>query len=352
MARTAQRDRTRRKASGGPANSRDSGRTRPIRRDPGGGAVARGRVAPDRFGGRRGDRTRYRCIRQRAERRLNRSNGRGRAQASGVDRRTCGAAPAAGGLCLPHSCHERWPDLLRPRQPRPVPPRGRLRRSHPPGGETRRPAGAGADQIRTGHQSQDREGAGPRSAADAHRRRRRGDRVRRRAFLTLLGGAAGWPILARAQQTKPPTIGFFGTTSAATWAEWTPAFVQRLRELGWIEGRTVAIEWRWAEGRSERFAEIAAELVARKVDIIVTSGGGVPAAKQATSVIPIVFALAADPLGGGLVASLSRPGGNVTGLSQQAADVAGKRLEILREMHPRLRHLAVLADVGIAQSVF
>jgi putative ABC transport system substrate-binding protein len=175
--------------------------------------------------------------------------------------------------------------------------------------------------------------------------------VRRRDFIMLLGSAAGWPILARAQQTKLPTIGFFGTTAAATWAEWTPAFMQRLRELGWIEGRTVAIEWRWAEGRSERFAEIAADLVARKVDIIVTSGGGVPATKQATSVIPIVFALAADPLGGGLVASLAHPGGNVTGLSQQAADVAGKRLEILHDILPRLRRLAVLADVGIAQSV-
>ena len=111
--------------------------------------------------------------------------------------------------------------------------------------------------------------------------------------------------------------------------------MQRLRELGWIEGRTVAIEWRWAEGRSERFAEIAAEFVRLKVDVIVTSGGGVPAAKQATSVIPIVFPLAADPVGGGLVAILARPGGNVTGLSQQAADVAGKRLEILREILPR-----------------
>jgi putative ABC transport system substrate-binding protein len=179
--------------------------------------------------------------------------------------------------------------------------------------------------------------------------------VKRREFIALLVGTVAAPMLsvraARAQQPAPPTIGFFGTTSPATWAEWTPAFVQRLRELGWIEGRTVTIEWRWAEGRSERFAEIAAELVRRKVDVIVTSGGGVPAAKQATSVIPIVFPLAADPLGGGLVASLSRPGGNVTGLSQQAADVAGKRLEILREMLPRLRRVAVLADVGIAQSV-
>ncbi len=179
--------------------------------------------------------------------------------------------------------------------------------------------------------------------------------IQRREFITRFGGAAltaAWPFTARAQQPgKLPTIGFFGTTAAATWTPWTAAFVQRLRELGWIEGRTVAIEWRWAEGRSERFAEIAAELVRLRVDVIVTSGGGVPAAKQATSVIPIVFPLAADPLGGGLVASLSRPGGNVTGLSQQAADVAGKRLEILREILPRLRRLAILTDVGIAQSL-
>jgi ABC-type uncharacterized transport system substrate-binding protein len=177
--------------------------------------------------------------------------------------------------------------------------------------------------------------------------------MKRREFISLLGGAAAaWPMAARAQHpAKLPTIGFLGTTSAATWTPWTAAFVQRLRELGWIEDRTVAIEWRWAEGRSERFAEIAAEFVQLKVDVIVTSGGGVPAAKQATSVIPIVFPLAADPLGGGLVASLSHPGGNITGLSQQAADVAGKRLEILREILPRLRRLAILTDIGIAQSV-
>lgn len=177
--------------------------------------------------------------------------------------------------------------------------------------------------------------------------------MKRREFLTLVGVAtAARPLAARAQQpAKLPTIGFFGTTSPSTWTPWTAAFVQRLRELGWVEGRSAAIEWRWAEGRSERFAEIAAELVRLKVDVIVTSGGGVPAAKQATSVIPIVFPLAADPLGGGLVASLSRPGGNVTGLSQQAADLAGKRLDILREILPSLRRLAILTDVGIAQSV-
>src|SRR5882724_12033134 len=177
--------------------------------------------------------------------------------------------------------------------------------------------------------------------------------IGRREFITLLGGAAlAWPLAARGQQPgKLPTIGFLGSTTSAAQSQLTAAFVQRLRELGWIEGRTVAIEWRWADGRSERFAGIAAELVRLKVDVIITSGGGVPAAKQATSVIPIVFPLAADPLGGGLVASLSRPGGNVTGLSQQAADVAGKRLEILREILPGLRRVAVLADGGIAQSV-
>lgn len=122
--------------------------------------------------------------------------------------------------------------------------------------------------------------------------------------------------------------------------------MQRLRELGWIEGRTVAIEYRWAEGRSERYAEIAAELVGLKVDAIVTAGGAVVAVKQATSVIPIVFAVVNDPVGSGLVASLARPGGNVTGLSLQSSDLAGKRLELLREVVPGLRRLAIMANAG------
>jgi putative ABC transport system substrate-binding protein len=116
--------------------------------------------------------------------------------------------------------------------------------------------------------------------------------------------------------------------------------VQRLRGLGWIEGRTVAIEYRWAEGRDERYAEIAAEFVRLKVDVIVTAGGAVLATKRATSVIPIVFALALDPVGGGMVASLARPGGNVTGLSLQSTDLSGKRVELLREVVPGLRRLA------------
>jgi putative ABC transport system substrate-binding protein len=170
--------------------------------------------------------------------------------------------------------------------------------------------------------------------------------MRRREFITLLGGTtAAWPLAARAQQPgKLPTIGFLGTTTPSAQSQWTAAFVQRLRELGWIEGRTVAIEIRWAEGRSERYTEIAAELVRLKVDIIVTAGAAVLAAKQATSAIPIVFAAANDPLGTGVVASLARPGGNVTGLSLQQPELAGKRLELLREVLPGLRRLAIMAN--------
>jgi putative ABC transport system substrate-binding protein len=177
--------------------------------------------------------------------------------------------------------------------------------------------------------------------------------MRRREFITLLGGAAaGWPIAARAQQSsKVPIIGFLGAATPSGWSSNVAAFVQRLRELGWIEGRSVAIEYRWAEGRSERYTEIAAEFVRLKVDVIVTVGPAVLAAKQATSVIPIVFAVATDPLGSGLVASLTRPGGNITGLSSQSSDLAGKRVELLREVVPGLRRLAIMANVGNPFSV-
>ena len=176
--------------------------------------------------------------------------------------------------------------------------------------------------------------------------------MRRREFITLLGGAAAaWPMAARAQQQKLPTIGLLGTASASAWGPWTAAFVKRLRELGWIEGRTIAIEYRWADGRRERFAEIAAEFVRRKVDVIVTSGAAGNAAKKATSMIPIIFAVANDPLGSGLVASLARPGGNVTGLSAQQSDLVSKRLELLREVVPGFRQLAIMANVGYPAAV-
>jgi putative ABC transport system substrate-binding protein len=168
--------------------------------------------------------------------------------------------------------------------------------------------------------------------------------MKRREFIMLLGGAAAWPLAANAQQ-KLPTVGFLGTTTASAWGPWTAAFVQRLRELGWIEGRNLTIEYRWADARSERFAEIAAEFVRLKVDVIVTGGNAAVAAKQASSAVPIVFALVDDPIGMGLIASLSRPGGNVTGLAVQATVLAGKRLALLREIVPGLRRLAIMANV-------
>ena len=176
--------------------------------------------------------------------------------------------------------------------------------------------------------------------------------MRRREFIALLGGAAAWPLASHAQQpAKLPTIGFLGTATPSMWSHWVAAFVQRLREHGWIDGRNIAIEYRWAEGRTERFAEIAAELVRRKVDVIVTSGGAVVAAKQATSVIPIVFPMAPDPVSSGLVASLARPGGNVTGLSIQSTELATKRLELIREVVPGLRRLAIMGNAGSPAAV-
>jgi ABC-type uncharacterized transport system substrate-binding protein len=177
--------------------------------------------------------------------------------------------------------------------------------------------------------------------------------IGRREFITLLGGAAAsWPVATRAEQAaKVPRIGYLGGATPSSQGKWVAAFVQRLRELGWIEGRTIAIEYRWADGRFERFAEIAAEFVQLKVDVIVTAGPPVFAAKQATSVIPIVFATVADPLSTGLVASLGRPGGNVTGLSLTSPELASKRLELLREVVPGLRRLAILANADYPPAV-
>src|SRR5262245_45204520 len=178
--------------------------------------------------------------------------------------------------------------------------------------------------------------------------------MKRREFITLLGGsAAAWPLAARAQQGKLPTIGYLGGGGPITQRGWVDAFVRRLRELGWMEGRTVAIEYRWGEGRPEHYAEFAAEFVQRKVDVILANATEpAVAAKQATSVIPIIFPVAADPVGSRLVASLARPGGNITGLSMQATDLAGKRLEILREVFADLRRWAVMANIGLSAAVF
>jgi putative ABC transport system substrate-binding protein len=178
--------------------------------------------------------------------------------------------------------------------------------------------------------------------------------MRRRDFMIgIAGSAVVSPLGASAQQpAKLATVGYLGANTPSAEGRRLAAFLQRLRELGWVEGRTIAIEVRWAEGRNERYAEIAAEFVRLKVDVIVTAGSAaIIAVKQATSTIPIVFAVSGDPVGTGVVASLARPGGNVTGLSIQATDLTGKRLELLREAVPGFRRLAILGHSGAPAAV-
>jgi putative ABC transport system substrate-binding protein len=181
--------------------------------------------------------------------------------------------------------------------------------------------------------------------------------MRRREFITLVGGWAATPIArphtARAQQAgKVPTIGFLGAATPSVAGERVGVFERRLGELGWIDGQTVAIEYRWAQGKTERFSELAAELVRLKVDVIMTWGTATATAvKQATSSVPVVFTIVGDPVGSGLVASLARPGGNITGLSTQHDDAASKRLELLREIVPTLRRLAIMANASNSGSM-
>lgn len=183
-----------------------------------------------------------------------------------------------------------------------------------------------------------------------------GHDVKRRDFITALAGSAAtlgaWPLATHAQpQGKVPSIGFLGPTAPEIWTDWTKAFTDRLAEIGWTDGRTVKIVYRWGHGRTERFGELAAELVALKVDVIVTSGSATRQTMKETSQIPIVFALASEPVATGMVTSLSRPGGNVTGLSLEAPELGGKRLGLLREIVPTARRLAVLADAAYPASV-
>jgi putative ABC transport system substrate-binding protein len=183
--------------------------------------------------------------------------------------------------------------------------------------------------------------------------------MRRREFITLVGGTvvawpvAAWPVAAWGQQLgRLPKIGFLGQSTPSVESVRLAAFQKRLQALGWIEGRTVTIEYAWGEGSSERFSKIAADFVRLEVDVIVTSGTAtVIAAKQATSSIPIVFAVAGDPIANNLVASLARPGGNVTGLSTVATDLAGKRVELLREAVTDLRRLAIVGNADNSLSV-
>jgi putative ABC transport system substrate-binding protein len=173
--------------------------------------------------------------------------------------------------------------------------------------------------------------------------------MRRRDFIKVTGSIVAWPLAARAQQPAMPLVGLLNISTPSTEQLRVDAFIKRSRELGWIEGRTVTIESRWAEGRPERFAEIAAEFVRLKASVIVTAGAGpVSAVRQATKAIPIVFAIATDPVGTGLVATLARPGGNTTGVSYMGTDLAAKRLELLRAASSSLARFTIMANTGAA----
>jgi putative tryptophan/tyrosine transport system substrate-binding protein len=168
--------------------------------------------------------------------------------------------------------------------------------------------------------------------------------MRRREVITGIAAAVAWPLVARAQHTaKLPSLGFLTAGTPGGGSPGLPALLEGLRQLDWIEGKTIVIEYRYAENHNERLPELAAELVRLNVDVIVVAGTLAPfAAKRATTTIPIVMTSAGDPLDSGLVASLARPGGNVTGLSLMMSEVSGKRLELLKELVPRLSRVAVL----------
>ena len=171
--------------------------------------------------------------------------------------------------------------------------------------------------------------------------------MERREFIWLIGGAAAaWPLALHAQPAKSPVIGFLVPGSQASHGAWVAAFAKRLAELGWTDGRNIAIEYRWAAGDNDRMVEFAAEFVQRKVDVIVSSANGVNIASKATSGIPIVACAFNDPVAMGLAKSLAQPGGNVTGLTVQPSDLASKRIGLLHEIVPNMRRLSALANVA------
>src|SRR5258705_3731728 len=222
-----------------------------------------------------------------------------------------------------------------------------LCRPHPQRRQSRRSAGLGADQVRVRAQSQDRQDTRPRNTREPTRLCRRGDRMKRREFMMLAGGtAAAWPLATRAQKPqKMPRIGYLGAGILAVKPNPRDAFMQGLRELGYVEGQTYTLVERYADGRQERLPELAVELVRLEVDVLVApTSGAAKAAMDATRTIPIVMAGGGDPVGLGLVASLARPGGNVTGPSLMNTEIIGKRMQLLKEGVPGLTRVAVLAN--------
>ena len=246
----------------------------------------------------------------------------------------------------PRIDRSRRPDELRKQHYGCVSPIRRLCRSHPQGCEAGGPAGHAVEQVRAGHQHPDRHDARPHRAADAARHRRRSNRVNKREFITLLGGTATWPFAARAQQPAKQVVGYLSARSASTDVPMLAALNQGLAEIGFIEGQNVVIERRWGEGQFNRLPAHATDLVQQQVAVIVAAGGETVAriAKQATSTIPIVFIGSGDPVQSGLVASINRPGGNITGVNMLLFTLTTKQLGLLRELVPTCKTVALMVN--------